>query len=139
MGTFQPAPSLMPSVTVDGHVLTFATDDASGQLAAPTAQISGATITADLSALFMMITGPEINGNLNIGGLATGTYDPDTGAFHLSWTTVLQVTSADMSLDGTADLVPTPLPPAAALFVIGLAALRGMRPRIAVGRSIAHG
>lgn len=129
MGTFQPPPSIFPSVTIDGHTVTFVTNDGGGLLPAPTAQVSGTAIMADLTSLFLMVTGPEINGNLNVGGLANGTYDPATGAFHLSWTTVLQVTSADLSLDGTVNLSPVPLPPAAALFALGLAALRAVRRR----------
>jgi hypothetical protein len=134
MGIFQPPPSIFPSVTIGGHTLTFVTDDGGGLLSPPAAQVTDTTITADLSSLFLMLTGPLINGNLNVGGVANGTYDPETGEFHLSWTTVLQVTSAEMSLDGTVDVSPVPLPPAAALFALGLAALR-IGPRIGSGRA----
>jgi hypothetical protein len=126
MGTFQSSPGILPPVVVDGHQLEFSTRPQGGL--APSAQTSGTTITADLSSLFATITGP-ISGDLNIGGAATGTYDPLTGQFSLSWTRVLDVASSNFSLEGTADVTPVPLPAAAGMFATGLASLAGLSAR----------
>jgi hypothetical protein len=113
---------------VDGHTFEVSTQYQGGLFAAPSAQISGTAITADLSSLFAAITGP-ISGSLNIGGMATGTYDPLTGHFSLSWTRVLDVASGDFGLEGTAEVTPVPLPAAAGLFAAGLASLAGWSAR----------
>jgi hypothetical protein len=126
MGTFQPPSDILPPVVVDGHTVAFSTQSQGGLFAAPSAQTSGPTITADLSSLFVTITGP-LSGSLNIGGAATGTYDPLTGHFSLSWTRVLDVASANFGLEGTADVAPVPLPAAAGLFAVGLASLAGWK------------
>ncbi len=129
MGTFQPPPDILPPVAVDGHTVAFSTQSQGGLFAAPSAQTSGSTISADLSSLFVAITGP-LSGSLNIGGAAaTGTYDPLTGQFSLSWTRVLDVASANFGLEGTADVTPVPLPAAAGLFATGLASLAGWSAR----------
>jgi hypothetical protein len=136
MGTFQPPPDyFLGPVVVDGHTVQYSTQSQGGLFAAPSAQTSGTMITADLSSLFVTITGP-LSGSLNIGGAAaTGTYDPVTGQFSLSWTRVLDVASANFGLEGTADVTPVPLPAAAGLFAAGLASLAGWgaRRRTSVG------
>lgn len=140
MGQFQPPPNIFPPITIDGHTFSIFTDPSNGLYAPPSAQISGMIITADLSSLFAGITGPKINGTLNIGGLATGTYDPATGQFSLSWQHVyVDVSSFTMNLHGTAEVAPVPLPAAWGLFVTGLFALvffgRGGRGRLITGLS----
>jgi len=129
MGSFQSAPPVLPSFVVDNHAFTLYTDSGGGLLSAPSAQTSGTTITADLGSLFALITGPQVSGALNIGGQASGTYDPFTGAFSLSWTHVFDLSSADFSLDGTADVAPVPLPAAAGLFAVGLLGPLGLARR----------
>jgi hypothetical protein len=124
MGQFQPPPNIFPPITIDGHTFSIFTDSSNGLFTPPSAQVSGTTITADLSSLFAGITGPNINGMLNIGGLATGTYDPNTGQFTLSWKHVyVDLSSFDMNLQGTTELAPVPLPATLGLFVTGLFAL----------------
>jgi hypothetical protein len=124
MGQFQPPPNIFPPISIDGHIFSILTDSSNGLFTPPSAQVSGTTMTADLSSLFAGITGPKINGMLNIGGLATGTYDPGTGQFSLSWTRVYtDVSSFDMNLQGTTELAPVPLPATLGLFLTGLFAL----------------
>jgi hypothetical protein len=123
MGTFQAAPDNSLPVLVDGHIFEFSTQSQGGLFAAPSAQTSGTAMTADLSSLFAGITGPLLTGSLNIGGLATGTYDPLSGHFSVSWTRVFDIASADFGLEGTADVTPVPLPAAAGMFASGLASL----------------
>ena len=125
MGQFQPPPNLLPPMTIDGHTFSIFTDSSNGLLTPPSAQVSGTTITADLSSLFANIAGPTINAaGMNIGGLAIGTYDPGTGQFTLSWQHVyVDLSSFDMNLQGTTELAPVPLPAALGLFLTGLFAL----------------
>lgn len=129
MGQFQEAFLQTP---IDGHQFSFTTSDGPlNALSAPSAQTNGATITADLSSLWATFTGP-IGGELNIGGLATGTYDAQTGQFSLSWTRVINVDSMSFDLVGGADVAPVPVPAAVGLFATGLLSLLGMaRRRIA--------
>jgi len=125
MGQFQPPPNLFPPMTIDGHTFSIFTDSSNGLFTPPSAQVSGTTITADLSSLFANIAGPTINAvGMNIGGLATGTYDPGTGQFSLSWRHVyVDLSSFDMNLQGTTELAPVPVPATLGLFVTGLFAL----------------
>jgi hypothetical protein len=140
LGQFQPPPNIFPPLVIDGHTLSIFTDSSNGLYAPPSAVISGTTLTADLSSLFAGITGPLINGTLNIGGLATGTYDPSTGRFSLSWQHVyVDVSSFTMNLQGTTVVAPVPLPESWGLFVTGLLALVflgwGGRGRLLTGLS----
>jgi len=108
MGQFQPPPNIFPPITMSGETLSFFTNSSGGLLPAPLAQTSGNTLTANLSSLFVGVAGPSLNAELNIGGVATGSYDPTTGAFVLSWThTFTDVTSSTVSLQGIA-VVPLP-------------------------------
>jgi len=124
MGQFQPPPDIFPPIPIDGHTFSIFTASSGGLYAPPSAQISGTTVTADLSSLFAGIAGPVINATLNIGGLATGTYDPNTGQFSLSWQHVyVDVSSFTMNLQGTTEVAPVPLPAALGLFATGILAL----------------
>ncbi|MBI4715808.1 MAG: hypothetical protein HY760_07730 [Nitrospirae bacterium] len=133
MGTFQPSPEILPPLLIDGHTFSFFTDSSEGILPAPSGQISGTIITADLSSMFAQFTGPT-SGTLNIGGLASGSYDPGTGAFHLSWIHVYDVLATHSgTLDGNVVYVsPVPLPAAAWLFGTGLLSLGGIVRRYGV-------
>jgi len=111
MGQFQAAPSILPVTPLQGQMLSFFTNSSSGFFSAPSGQTAGTSLTVDLSSLFVGVTGPQINGTFNVGGLATGTYDPTTGQFSLSWThTFTDITSSNMTIAGTTAVVPTPLP-----------------------------
>jgi hypothetical protein len=150
MNQFQPAPNIVDPIPV-GH-LTFSIFTSSGgtlNLPAPTAQTSGATMTADLQSLFAgvtstgwpgLLTSPStpLTTSLNIGGSATGFFNESTNAFDVSWTHAFTgipfLTSGTFSLQGTAQLgggqtAPVPLPGAVFLFGSGLAALVGLARR----------
>jgi len=125
MGQYQPPPNIFPPIPIDGHTFSFFTDPSGGP--APTGQTSGTTLTVDLSSLFAGITGPLINGTLNIGGLATGSYNPTTGAFSISWTHIYtSISSATMTWQGIVNVSPVPLPAAVVLFATGLLGLAGL-------------
>lgn len=136
MGQFQSASQILgPVTTSDGHTFLFSTQAAGGLYGAPSAQTSGTTITADLSSLFATITGPTLNGTLNSGGMAIGTYDPLSGHFSLSWTHVFDVASAQFGLEGDADVAPVPLPAVMGLFATGLLGMMGVARRRGVSSS----
>jgi hypothetical protein len=142
---FQPPPTVFDPITIS-H-LTFSIFTSSGgtlNLSAPTAQTSGATMTADLQSLFANVTGTGWPGlltspptplttSLNIGGSATGSFNESTNAFDVSWTHsftgIPSLTSGTFSLQGTAQLAAVPVPGAVFLFGSGLAALIGLARR----------
>jgi hypothetical protein len=141
MSQFQPPPNIFDPITIS-H-LTFSIFSSSGgalNLPAPTGQTSEATgtMTANLQSLFAGVTSTGwgwVNTNpqmasLNIGGLASGTFNETTNAFDISWTRAFTgipfLTTGTFSLQGTAQLAAVPLPAAALLFGSGLIGLAGV-------------
>ena len=145
MGQYQPLPNLLDPITVS-H-LTFSLFTGSGgalNLSAPTAQTSGAAMTADLRSLFAEVTSAGWSGllrspatpltaTLNVGGIAVGSFDQSTSAFDVSWTHsftgIPYLTSGTFSLHGTAQLgtvQPVPVPAAVILFGSGLFGIVGI-------------
>ncbi len=57
---------------------------------APSATIAGNTLTVDLSSLFVGWRRGDEMRLWNIGGQATGLYNPQTSEFYLSWTHVFE-------------------------------------------------
>lgn len=141
MGQYQPPPNIIEPITI-GHLTfsIFTSDGGSLNLPPPTAETSGTTITADLRSLFAGVTNassgwggilhgpstPAFNFSVNIGDFATGGFDESTRAFDLSWTRPLtgipSLASATISLHGTAQVAPVPVPAASVLFASGLIA-----------------
>ncbi len=137
MGQYQPLPNIFPPITVGGHTFSLFTSDQafSGFPAgapAPTGMTSGSTITVDLRSLFAGVAGPFMNGAVNIGEPATGTFNPATNTFDIAWsqpfTGLGLLTSGSFSLRGTAQVTtaPVPLPAGIILFGSGLCGIVGI-------------
>ncbi|MCG3774839.1 MAG: hypothetical protein JW395_1664 [Nitrospira sp.] len=140
MGQFQPTPNIFSPVQLDSH-LTFSIFSSSGQpvlnLLPPSGTTTGSTMTVDVSSLFAGLSStqwgswmtPATFGSLNIGGIATGSFNQATNAFNISWTHAFTgipfLTSGTFSLQGTALVAAVPLPAAALLFGSGLLGLAG--------------
>jgi DNA-binding response OmpR family regulator len=143
MGQYQPPPTVFsPAPLVDGHSFSIFTHpglDLAHHLPAPTGEVAGNVITVNLHALFAEISGPLINGALNIGTqaplLATGSYDPATGSFEVAWAHSYQpsiqlMSLAEFTVTGAAAVAP--IPPAIVLFGSGVFAM--LVPGIGVRR-----
>lgn len=112
---------------------------------APSAAISGSSITVDLSSLYFGWTrGSEIHA-VNIGGVARGLFNPETSEFSLSWNHLFENHAFEGNskqpdesghqrvvtffLQGTVvgpAPAPVPLPAALVLFASGFAGIGGL-------------
>ena len=134
MGMYQPPPNIFPPLLLHDHTVQLVTDPSLGA-PPPSGATTGTTINVNLTSLMAQVSGPAINGALDIGGLATGSFDPGTGLFHLAWShdypipPVPFLVSGDFSLDGTANVAPVPLPGVVILFATGLAGIAGLARR----------
>lgn len=139
MNQFQPLPNVFDPITISHLTFSIFTNNGGAlNLPAPTAQTSGAAMTANLQSLFAGVTSTGwswVNTNpqmasLNIGGNASGTFNDTTNAFDISWTRAFTgipfLTTGTFSVQGTAQLAAVPLPAAALLFGSGLIGLAGV-------------
>jgi hypothetical protein len=84
MGEYQPIGDIVPSITKGHSTFSLFTSGLNGA-PAPSASVDGSSITADLSSLFFAVSLGDSIKLWNIGSLATGTFDPETSQFSLSW------------------------------------------------------
>jgi len=148
MGQYQPPPNIFQPISLGPYALSLRT---TGPNPAPSGNVSGTQITADLTSLSAVLTGPFIPSGfmINIGGNAVGTFNPATNQFsNLSWTqfldhndvmsghsyqeyqtTGLSGKTLTFSLNGTAQIAAVPLPGAALFFLTGLSGMIGARAR----------
>lgn len=126
LGAYQAIGEIVPSI--DKGPKTFSLFTSGFSFApAPSAQISGSSIEVDLSSLFFGVSKGDFHHVLNIGGLATGLFNPDTNEFLLSWDRLFDGGKkgngqATFFLRGVVhgDVQPIPLPAGLVLFATGL-------------------
>lgn len=151
IGQYQPAPEIVSPITKGQKTFSLFTSGVNGA-SAPSATISGSSITVDLSSLFFGVTRGDSLRAWNIGGLARGVFNPETSEFSISWTHVFgneafkgrhawlhDDRTARFFLQGTAGFEPNPvpLPASLVLFVSGFAGIGGLvwrkRPAQTIG------
>jgi hypothetical protein len=141
MGQYQAMPDIVSPITKGHRTFSLFTSGVNGA-AAPSATISGSSITMDLTSLFFGVSRGDSFRAWNIGGIAQGVFNQETSEFSLSWTHVFDNEgpkgkhgwqhddqTARFFLQGKAvGLAPTPVPLPASLllFAGGFAGLGGL-------------
>jgi hypothetical protein len=139
LGSYQSMSDIVDPITRGHKTFSLFTSGLNGA-PAPSASINGASISVDLSSLYLGWTnGSEVRA-WNIGGMATGVINPQTSEFSLSWHhlfnerfgrgrhDMMHDRSATFFLQGTADGVQAPVPLSSSLmfFGVGLALMGGL-------------
>ncbi|MCP9440799.1 MAG: hypothetical protein NNA20_12405 [Nitrospira sp.] len=125
MGHYQAIGEIVPSIDKAGETFSLFTSGFSGA-PAPSAMISGSSIQVDLSSLFFGVGRGDSYHTLNIGGLATGLFNPETREFMVSWDHLFDngqhEGQATFFLSGIAkfNALPTPIPAGLVLYATGL-------------------
>lgn len=133
MNEYQPIGDIVLSITKGQRTFSLFTSGFNGA-PVPTAAINGSSISVDLSSLFFGLSRGDHFRVLNIGGGATGTFDPDTLEFYLTWDHLFgdrhRGEPVTFSLQGKVvgvGTAPVPLAQALVFFVTGLVILAGIR------------
>ena len=139
MGSYQSMSDIVDPITRGHQTFSLFTSGLNGA-PAPSVSINGASISVDLSSLYLGWTnGSEVRA-WNIGGMATGVINPQTSEFSLSWNHLFNERfgqgkhdmmwdrSATFFLQGTADVAQAPVPLSSSLmfYAIGLALMGGL-------------
>ena len=130
MGEYQPIGDIVPSITKGRTTFSLFTAGFNGA-PPPSATVDGSSMTADLSSLFFAVSRGDSIRLWNIGGQATGTFDPETSRFTLSWKDQIpsmwrhgRPREATFVLEGTAIVgeapTPVPIPASLVLYAGGL-------------------
>jgi hypothetical protein len=137
MGEYQPIGDIVPSITRGGDRFSLFTSGFNGApspfativTSPPVGSVVRSYIVADLSSLFFAMNDGDSFRLWNIGNiggrLATGTFNPETLEFRLSWENSLPGAlwrhgrPATFNLEGTV----VPIPPTLALYAAGLLGL----------------
>jgi len=143
LGQFQAIGELLPSIDKACETYSLFTSGFSGA-AAPSATISGSSISVDLSSLFFGASRGDFHKTWNIGELATGQYNPETREFAVSWNHMFDSGKheglATFFLKGIAEVGthPVAIPASLVLYATGLFGLgswtwwrRGISPAAA--------
>lgn len=84
MGSYQSMSDIVDPITRGHKTFSLFTSGLNGA-PAPSATINGSSISVDLSSLFFGISRGDHVQAWNIGGMATGLFNPQTSEFSLSW------------------------------------------------------
>jgi hypothetical protein len=139
MGSYQPMSDIVDPITRGHKTFSLFTSGLNGA-PAPSATINGMSISVDLSSLFFGWTkGSEVHA-WNIGGIATGLFNPQSSEFFLTWEHVfegrnggwrhgpVQDRPATFFLQGTTVVAQAPiaLSPSLTFFATGMALVGGL-------------
>ena len=139
MGSYQSMSDIVDPIMRECKTFSLFTSGLNGA-PAPSASVTGTSLSVDLSSLFFGWTqGDEVRAG-NIGGLATGLINPQTSEFFLSWEHLfpgefvfgkhdtLKDHTATFFLQGTAGMGPAPvaLSASAVFYMTGLALMGGL-------------
>jgi hypothetical protein len=126
LGQFQAIGELLPSIDKACETYSLFTSGFAGA-AAPSATISGSSISVDLSSLFFGASRGDFHKTWNIGELATGQYNPETREFTISWAHIFDSGKhegglARFFLSGVAEVGthPVAIPAGLVLYATGL-------------------
>lgn len=133
MNEYQPIGDIVPSITKGRRTFSLFTSGFNGA-PPPSAAIDGSSITADLSSLFFSVGRGDTFRIWNIGGPATGLFNPDTLEFCLTWDHLFgnehSGKEATFFVRGTVlagvSTAPVPLITSAVLFATGFAIVMGV-------------
>jgi hypothetical protein len=146
LGSYQSMTDIVDPITHGHKTFSLFTSGLNGA-PAPSVSIDGASITLDLSSLYFGVSHGDHLQAWNIGGMATGLFNPQTSQFSLSWEHMFRERghhwkhdrmtdrSATFFLQGTTEMAQTPVPLSTSLlfFTIGLLFLGGLfwlKPRV---------
>lgn len=140
MHEYQSIGDIVPPISKGPQTFSLFTSGFNGAHA-PSVEISGSSISVDLSSLFFSLSRGDYFRVWNIGAVATGTIDPDTRKFSLTWDHLLgdrhRGEPVTFSLQGKVagvSTAPVPLVSTAALFATGLVMLMGLWLQRGMGR-----
>jgi len=139
MGSYQSMSDIVDPIMRECKTFSLFTSGLNGA-PSPSATIDGSSITVDLSSLYVGWTrGSEVRA-WNIGGMATGLFNPQTSEFSLSWDHLfnerfgkgkhdtMRDRPATFFLQGTAVVAQAPVALSASVvfYAIGLAGIGGL-------------
>lgn len=147
MGSYQSMSDIVDPITRGHKTFSLFTSGLNGA-PVPSATIDGSSITVDLSSLYVGWTGGSEVRARNIGGMATGLFNPQTSEFSLSWDHLFNERfgkgkhdmmgdrSATFFLQGTANVAQAPvaLSTSFVFYATGLALMVGLLLRKSRGR-----
>ena len=144
LGQFQAIDELIPSIDKACETYSLFTSGFTGE-AAPSATISGSSISIDLSSLFFGVSRGDFHKTWNIGELATGQYNPETREFTVSWNHLFdggkQEGLATFFLKGMADAGthPVAIPASLVLYatvLFSIGSLTWLRQRVSFSAAV---
>ena len=126
LGQYQAIGDNLPSIDKACETYSLFTSGFTGE-GAPSAKISGSSISIDLSSLFFGVSRGDSHKTWNIGDLATGQYNPETREFTVSWTHMFENHKHDglatfflKGVAGLGDPQPVAIPAAMVLYATGV-------------------
>ena len=150
IGQYQSMQEIVSPITKGHRTFSLFTSGMDGA-AAPLAAINGSSIALDLSSLFFGVSRGDSFRAWNIGGTATGLFNPETSEFQLSWVHLFDEPKHRRTGDDSASFflrgkivgaapAAVSIPAAGWIFLTGIGLLLGLlvRNRIGENRQAPH-